>query len=164
MICIFAVFRKDILNDHIYGHIKIGPLWIFCIIGHYGPSQHGLKYFLYGCLLEIQQRYWSTAKMVSKNMCLVKSYGQNKFYTQIMTISLVFWPNFWASLYFATPRHVPQNIKRKWILALFLLTVQIHPMKYDLNTFISFNWYFWLSFINYLQLIIILKIIVQVTS
>jgi hypothetical protein len=84
-----------------YGHIKIGPLWplwLFSIIGHYGRSQYCHKYGLYGCLFEIQQKCRSTAKTVSKNMRLAKSYDQNKFVAQIMAISFVFWPNFSASL------------------------------------------------------------------
>ena len=73
-------------------------LWPFCNIGRYGPSQYGHKYGLYWCLFEIQQKRRPTAKTVSKNMRLAKSYDQNKLFAQIMAISFVFWPNFAASL------------------------------------------------------------------
>ena len=61
------------------------PLW---------PVDYDHKYSLDWCSLKLQQKCRSTVKTVSKIMEMAKSYGQNKTFTEIMAISLVFLPRF----------------------------------------------------------------------
>ena len=54
---------------------------------------YGNKFGRYGCLFKIQQKCRSSDKTVSKNMQLVKSYGQNKFVAKWSQIIISQLPN-----------------------------------------------------------------------
>jgi hypothetical protein len=68
-------------NDH---------YWKMAIMDVMALYRNGRKDGLPWCLSKVEQKCISTAKTVSKNMQMVKSYGRNKFIAKIMAISLVF--------------------------------------------------------------------------
>ena len=65
-------------------------LAIFDIFGHNGPNRYSIKNGFYACHFEQQEKGRPAAKMVFKNIRLVKSYGHDIFFMKIMAISFVF--------------------------------------------------------------------------
>jgi ABC-type uncharacterized transport system permease subunit len=83
-----AYLEKDTNEDHIDGHIMTDHN------NHYG---HFPKLAVMACLniainmvfMVFYTKNMKNAKTTSENMQIVKSYGQNKFFTKIMSISLL---------------------------------------------------------------------------